>query len=107
MLVAIEEMKFFLWTAYGDYKDFTVTGSTIDVKFQRLCQGNRAAPAGWVVIGITILRAHKKKGHGAYFTCPLSLLKIHIAGIFFVDNMDLIHLSMDHEESVHESHEAM
>ena len=34
MLVAIEEMKFFLRTAYGFLKDFA--GSTIEVKFQRL-----------------------------------------------------------------------
>ena len=34
MLVAIEEMKFFLWTAYGDSKDYT--GSTVDLKFQGL-----------------------------------------------------------------------
>ena len=43
MLVAIEEMKFFLRTVYGDSKDFA--GSTIEVKFQGLCQGNRAALA--------------------------------------------------------------
>ena len=37
MLTAIEEMKFFLRTAYGDSK--TCAGSTIEVKFQGLCQG--------------------------------------------------------------------
>ena len=105
MLVAIEEMKFFLWTAYGDSKDFA--GSTIEVKFQGLCQGNGAAPAGWVVTSITILRVHKKKGHRAYFTCPISLLNMNLAGILFVDDTDLIHLNMDHEESVYKAHEAM
>ena len=44
MLEAIEEIKFFLRTAYGDSKEFS--GSTIEVKTQGLCQGNGAAPSG-------------------------------------------------------------
>ena len=53
------------------------------------------------------LRAYKKKGHGVYFTCLLSLLKMHISGILSVDDTDLIHLNMDHEELVYEAHKAM
>ena len=53
MLKEIEEMKYFLQTAYGDSTDFK--GSSIEVKFQGLCQGNGAASAGWGVISITIL----------------------------------------------------
>ena len=77
------------------------------MKFQGLCQGNRTVPAGWAVIIITVLRAHKKKGHGAYFTCSISLLKMHIAGILFVDDTDLIHLNMVIEESVYKAHQAI
>jgi hypothetical protein len=74
MLEAIQDMKYFLRTAYGDSKDFA--NSRIDVKFQGLCQGNGAAtPAGWAVISITIVRAHKRKGHGATFVCPISKLQ--------------------------------
>ena len=62
MLTAIQDMKYFLRTACGDSTEFA--GSTIEVKFQGLCQGNGAAPAGWAVISITILHAHKAKGHG-------------------------------------------
>ena len=43
MLTAIEEMKYFLRTAYGDSKDFA--GSSLSIKLQGLCQGNGAAPA--------------------------------------------------------------
>ena len=105
MLVANEGMKSFLWTAYGDSMDYV--GSTVDVKVQGLCQGNRVAPFDWAVISITIMRAHKKKGHGVYCTCPILLLKIHIAGIPFVDDTDLIHLNMYIEESMYEAHQAM
>ena len=65
MLTTIEEVKYFFRTAYGDSKHFR--GSKIKVKFQVLCQGNGAAPADWAVISITILQAHKEKGHGAHF----------------------------------------
>ena len=70
MLYTIEEMKYYLRTVYGDFKNYR--GQKISVKFQGLCQGNGAAPAGWAVISITILNAHKKKGHGAKFVCPIS-----------------------------------
>ena len=55
-------MKYFLRTAYGDSKEYV--GSRVEVKFQGLCQGNGAAPAGWAVISITIINAHKIKVHG-------------------------------------------
>ena len=44
MLTAIEEIKYFLWTEYGDSKNFS--GSTIELNFQVLCQGIGADPAG-------------------------------------------------------------
>ena len=53
MLKTIEEMKYFLRTAYGSSKRFS--GSKIRVKFQGLCQENGAVPARWAVIFIVIL----------------------------------------------------
>jgi hypothetical protein len=53
MLETIQEMKFFLRTAYGDSKAFA--GSTVEIKMQGLGQGNGASPAGWCVISIMIL----------------------------------------------------
>ena len=60
MLSTIKEMKYYLRTAYRESKNYR--GHRISVKFQGLCQGNGAAPAGWALISITILNAHKKKG---------------------------------------------
>ena len=59
ILTALENMKYYPRTAYGDSKNFR--GYTIAVKFQGLCQGNGANPAGWAVINIVVLGAHKKK----------------------------------------------
>ncbi|MEJ2137350.1 MAG: hypothetical protein P8X86_19155, partial [Desulfofustis sp.] len=105
MLTAIQEMKYFLRTAYGDSKGFA--GSTIEVKFQGLCQGNGAAPAGWAVISITILDAHKRKGHGGHFVCPISDLTGHLAAILFVDDTDILHIDLRANESVLEAHAAL
>lgn len=43
MLATIEDMKYYLRTAYGESKNFR--GNKIAVKFQGLCQGNGASPA--------------------------------------------------------------
>ena len=103
MLTAIQEMKYFLRTAYGDSANFV--GSTIHLKFQGLCQGNGAAPAGWAVISIVIIRAHKKKGFGGKFVCPISKIRCHLAGILFVDDTDIIHLDLSEEQSVEVVHD--
>jgi len=96
MLTTIQEMKFFLRTGFGDSTEFA--SSTVAIKTQGLCQGNGAAPAGWAAVSICILNAHKKKGHGAHFLCPITKLKNHIAGVIYVDDTDLIHFRMDKRE---------
>ena len=103
MLSTIKEMKYYLRTAYGDYNNYR--GHKISVKFQGLCQGNGAAPSGWAVISITILNAHKKKGRGGKFVCPILQRTGHLEAIFFVDNNDLIHIDMDQDQTAAEAHE--
>ena len=88
MLTTIQEMNVFLQTGFGDSTDFA--SSTLSINTQGLCQGNGASPAGWAVVSICILSTHKKKGHGAHFTCPITKLKNHIAGIIYVDDTDLV-----------------
>jgi hypothetical protein len=93
MLETIQEMKFFLRTAYGDLKDSA--GSMIEVKTQGLGQGNRASPAGWCVISIMILRAHGKKGHSARFVAPMLRVKRSLSAILYVNDTDLLHSNME------------
>ena len=90
-------------TTYGDSKNYR--GHKISVKFQGLFQGNRATPAGWAVISITILNTHKKKGNGGKFVCPISQRTGHLAEILFVDNNDLINIDMDQDKTAAEAHE--
>ena len=100
MLGAIENMKFFLRTGFGDSTLFS--GGGVSIKTQGLCQGNGAAPAGWAVISICILGAHRKKGHGAKFLCPITQLQHHLSAILYVDYTDLLHVNMTKNESVSE-----
>ena len=81
--------------------------STVSVKFQGYCQGSGSAPAGWAVITVVILRAHKRKGHGATFVCPVSRKVSKLAAILFVDDTDIIHMRMDLEESAEDAHLAV
>ena len=105
MLETIQEMKFFLQTAYGDSKRFTC--SSIEIKMQGLGQGNGAAPAGWCAISIVILRAHSAKGHGACFIAPMSQVHHSLLAILYVDDTDLIHININAEESIVEVHTAI
>jgi hypothetical protein len=103
MLGAIKEMKYFLRTAFGDSKGYA--NSTIEVKYQGLCQGNGATPAGWAMVSITILNAHKRKGHSSTFRCPISKTITKLATILFVDDCDLLHTAMAEYEHVSLTHE--
>jgi hypothetical protein len=85
-------------------KDFT--NSRIEVKCQ-VCQGSGAAPAGWAVISITVVRAHKRKGHGASFLCPVSGVKFLLAAVLFADDCNLIHIDMVNDESSLETFDKM
>jgi hypothetical protein len=105
MLGAIENMKFFLRAGFGDWTLFG--GGGISLKTQRLTQGNGASPAGWAVIGICILGAHSKKGHGAKFYCPITNLQHHLLAILNVDNTDLLHIDLTKDESMDKVQDAI
>ncbi len=92
MHTAIQEMQFFLRTAFGDSKESV--GARIELKTQGFMQGNGAAPAGWAVVSMVIILAHKTEGHGATLVCPVTKLKHKVAGILYVDDTDIIHLNM-------------
>ena len=105
MLMAIEEMKYFLRMARGDSKD--LSGSSTEVKFQGLCQGNGAASAGWAVISIVILKAHKEKDYRAHFVCPISNLRGHLTAILLVDDTDIIHVNLREDQTGNKAYDAL
>ena len=105
MLETIENMKYFLRTAYGDSK--RCAGSRIQIKFQGMCQGSGAAAAGFCAVSIVIVRAHQRKGHAATFVCPISKRNAKLSAIIFVDDTDLIHMNLAADEDADEVHLAM
>ena len=54
-----------------------------------------------------ILMAHKRKGHGAMFVCPVSCRVSHLTAILFVDKKDIIHMHLDLKDSTKEAHLAL
>jgi hypothetical protein len=58
ILTAIQQMQFFLRTAFGDSK--RAVGLRVQLRTQGLMKGNGASPAGWMVLPITILQTHKQ-----------------------------------------------
>jgi hypothetical protein len=105
LLSMIQDMRFFLCTGFGDSKAYA--GSTNGKKTQGLCQGNGAAPAGSTVTSITMIQAHKQKGHGVHLVCPITKTVLHLVGTFFVDDTDLEHLDMTKIKTVTEAHNAL
>jgi hypothetical protein len=105
MLGAIENMKFFLRSGFGDSKTFV--GGGISIKTQGLCQGNGALPAGWAVISICILRAHGKKGHSAKFLFSITKLQQHLSAILYVDGTNLLHINLTKDKHVEDVHVAI
>jgi hypothetical protein len=105
MLGAIENMKFFLQTGFGDSASFA--GGGISIKAQDLCQGNGASLAGWAVISICILKAYGRKGHGIKFFCPIMQLWHHLSAILYVDDTNLLHIDLTKNESMDKVHMAI
>ncbi len=105
MLGAIENMKFFLRTVFGDSTSFP--GGGISIKTQGLCQGNGAFPAGWAVISIFILQAHRRKGHGAKFLCPITKLQQHLSAILYFKDTDILHIDLTKDVSTEDVHTAI
>jgi hypothetical protein len=105
MLGAIKNMKFFMRTGFGNSTSFA--GGGISIKTQGLCQGNGASPAGWAVISIYILQAHRRKGHGAKFLCPITKLKQHLSAILYIDNTDILHINLTKDETIKKVHTAI
>jgi hypothetical protein len=93
MLLAIQNMQFFLRTGFGES---TVSyGSSITNLLQGLCQGNGAAPPGWQLLSALMITVHKAQGFGMKLLSPITGMLICLAGILYVDDTDLIQMGAD------------
>ncbi len=109
MLSTIENMKFYLRTGFGNSQDYAggETSNRMDQvkpQAQVMCQGNGASPAAWAVTTIPMIRAHRKKGHGAHFVAPISNKECQLIRGLFVDDTDLTHVNMRTNECIIMAH---
>ncbi len=72
-----------------------------------MCQGNGTALAGWTVDSITMLNAHKRKGHMIHLWSPITKQSTHLAGSIFIDDTNVEHLNMNKLESIEEAHRVL
>ena len=87
MLLAIQLMKFYLRTSFGDSDDSY--GGDRHNPFQGCCQGNGGAPAAWVAVSTLLVLYLKMSGCEARFTTAISAVMFSFAALIFVDDTDL------------------
>ena len=86
-LLTIQRMKFFLCTGYGDLEGYA--GGNQDnaedpIRPQGMCQGNGALQAAWLVTSIPMIKAHRRKGHGAHFIAPILDLSCDLVSAYLL-----------------------
>ena len=97
MLTALQELKHFVRTGYGDSERF-FDCSILDVPCQGSGQGNGAGPCIWALISTPIFDLMRDKNFGSKFRTAVSNELLHLAGYAFVDDTDLIQ-SVDEDVS--------
>jgi hypothetical protein len=100
MLRPIQHMKYFLRTAFGDSATFF--GGIRALPFQGGCQGNKGAPAMWLVVSSRLVRLMHTLGLVTQIRAAMSAAGVEFAGFLFVDDTDLIALASTKMESVHQ-----
>ncbi len=94
MLTPIQRMKFYQRTGRGDFNTF-MGGRSKDSPLQGLCQGNRCAPACWLMLSLLLMKCYHKEGHGLAVTSPISGKLIEFMGEIYVNDTDLLTFFLD------------
>ena len=87
-LVALQTMKFFQRTGFGDSKTY-FGGANSTIYIMGLGQGSRAAPHSWIQLSLLIVNIYKQLGLGGFIYDPMTEEEIHSMGALFVDVADL------------------
>jgi hypothetical protein len=98
MLLTIQHMKYHLRTAFGNSDTFFSSIEAL-LRYQGACQGNKGAPAIWLVVSVFLVMMLHRLGHVARIRSAMSLATLVVAGFLFVDDTDLITVAIDKNES--------
>jgi hypothetical protein len=108
-LSALQTMKFFLRTGFGDSK--RSFGGTSSSPYGGLGQGNGAAPPAFTAVSTLLLMSFIGMGHGNTFKSAISGFCFSIAAIMYVDDTDLLTWArttcMSDEEFLHQVQKAV
>jgi hypothetical protein len=94
MLSCIQEMQFFQHTGHDDSNTF-MGGWLSSNPLQGLCQGNRAAPACWLMLSSLMMSVYRKGGYVLTLVSPISRTLIKFLGEIFVDDTYLLTMLQD------------
>jgi hypothetical protein len=89
MLTPIIQMSFYQRMVRGDSDTF-IGGRQEGNPLQGLYQGNRAAPACWLMMCSAIMACYKKLGHDSSIAFPMSGERIEFVSEIYADNLDLL-----------------
>ena len=92
MLSVLQTMNFFLRTGFGQSQESH--GGTKDDPTMGLAQGNGAAPPGFLAVSTLMIDVYKRLGHGTNFVSAWTGDVFYLAAVLYVDDSDLLHLSM-------------
>ncbi len=95
MLGAIENMKFFLCTGFGDAMSFMGGG----IRPDQLHSPHRMGSDQHLHFKST----WKERAWGI-FLCPITKLQQHLSAILYVDNTDILHIYLTKDKSIDDIH---
>ena len=105
-LGAIQQMRFYLRTSFGDSEEY-YGGGEAGLPFQGGCQGNGGAPALWIAISVILIRVLKEHGHVVEWKSAISGVVVMLIGFLFVDDTDLIVMAQDSDTNAEDVMEMM
>ena len=98
LFLAIQGMRFYLRTAFGDSSSFYSCES--DTPYQGLVQGNGAAPAFWLLVSSYILLYLKSQGHCIKVKSAISNVAMIYTALMYVDDGDFPTFAEEGNESM-------
>jgi len=96
LLSMIQQMRFYLRTAFGDSDTFY--GGSLDDPLQGCCQGNGGGPAMWLSITIPLVEHLYATQQVAVLYTAISKKKITLAGDLYVDDTNLVTSAVSRQE---------
>jgi hypothetical protein len=98
MLCPIQQMKYFLPTAFGDLEAFFGSLDN-DLAFQGSCQGNKGSPAFLLAASTFLMYMLHWLGHVARIVLAILCSVLEVVRFLFIDDTDLMEVAKTKSET--------